>query len=73
MANIRQSLFFAAVCSSAAVTIAADILYPVSGILTSPAIAAAAMAQSSKCVVGSALRLRRAQLSQWSGPKVDIH
>jgi Cu+-exporting ATPase len=44
------------------VPIAAGALYPVAGILLSPAIAAAAMALSSVSVVGNALRLRAVRL-----------
>ncbi len=62
MRNIRQNLFFAFVYNAAGVPIAAGVLYPVSGLLLSPAIAAAAMALSSVSVVGNALRLRRMRL-----------
>ena len=58
MRNIRQNLFFAFIYNAAGVPIAAGALYPVSGILLSPVIAAAAMALSSVSVVGNALRLR---------------
>jgi Cu+-exporting ATPase len=37
-------------------------LYPITGTLLSPAIAAAAMALSSVSVIGNALRLRRVHL-----------
>jgi Cu+-exporting ATPase len=62
MSNIRQNLFFAFVYNAAGIPIAAGILYPTFGILLSPIIAAAAMALSSVCVVGNALRLRIARL-----------
>jgi Cu+-exporting ATPase len=62
MRNIRQNLFFAFIYNAAGVPIAAGLLYPVFGILLSPAIAAAAMALSSVSVVGNALRLRTAKL-----------
>ena len=58
MRNIRQNLFFAFVYNAAGVPIAAGILYPVIGLLLSPAIAAAAMALCSVSVIGNALRLR---------------
>jgi Cu+-exporting ATPase len=62
MRNIRQNLFFAFVYNAAGVPIAAGVLYPVSGLLLSPVIAAAAMALSSVSVVANALRLRRVSL-----------
>jgi len=62
MRNIRQNLFFAFLYNSLGVPVAAGILYPVSGVLLSPIVAAAAMALSSVSVVGNALRLRRVAL-----------
>jgi Cu+-exporting ATPase len=62
MRNIRQNLFFAFVYNALGVPIAAGVLYPVSGLLLSPIIAAAAMALSSVSVVGNALRLRGIKL-----------
>ena len=62
MRNIRQNLLFAFVYNAAGVPIAAGVLYPVFGILLSPAIAAAAMALSSVSVVANALRLRALRL-----------
>jgi Cu+-exporting ATPase len=62
MRNIRQNLFFAFIYNAAGVPVAAGLLYPVFGLLLSPAIAAAAMALSSVSVVGNALRLRRAEI-----------
>ncbi len=62
MRNIRQNLFFAFIYNAAGVPIAAGLLYPVSGVLLSPAIAAAAMALSSVSVVANALRLRKADI-----------
>jgi Cu+-exporting ATPase len=58
--NIRQNLFFAFVYNSAGVPLAAGALYPFTGLLLSPAFAAAAMSLSSVSVIGNALRLRRA-------------
>ncbi|MEM9105648.1 MAG: copper-translocating P-type ATPase [Pseudomonadota bacterium] len=60
--NIRQNLFFAFAYNSAGVPIAAGILYPITGMLLSPMIAAAAMSLSSVSVIANALRLRRVQL-----------
>jgi Cu+-exporting ATPase len=59
MRNIRQNLFFAFLYNAAGVPIAAGVLYPLFGILLTPAIGAAAMALSSVSVVFNALRLRR--------------
>ncbi len=58
MRNIRQNLFFAFAYNALGIPIAAGVLYPFSGILLSPMIAAAAMSLSSVSVVGNALRLR---------------
>jgi Cu+-exporting ATPase len=62
MRNIRQNLFFAFAYNAAGVPIAAGVLYPVFGILLTPAVAAAAMALSSVSVVANALRLRDVEL-----------
>jgi Cu+-exporting ATPase len=59
MRNIRQNLLFAFLYNAAGVPIAAGVLYPIFGILLSPAIGAAAMALSSLSVIANALRLRR--------------
>ncbi|MEO5728162.1 MAG: copper-translocating P-type ATPase, partial [Byssovorax sp.] len=62
MRNIRQNLFFAFIYNGLGVPVAAGILYPIMGLLLNPMIASAAMTVSSVCVIGNALRLRRAQL-----------
>ena len=60
MRNIKQNLFFAFVYNGAGVPIAAGALYPLTGTLLSPMIAAAAMSFSSVSVISNSLRLRRA-------------
>jgi Cu+-exporting ATPase len=62
MHNIRQNLLFAFLYNALGVPIAAGALYPVFGVLLSPAMGAAAMALSSVSVVANALRLRRVAL-----------
>ncbi|WP_375450478.1 heavy metal translocating P-type ATPase [uncultured Devosia sp.] len=62
MGNIRQNLFFAFAYNAAGIPIAAGILYPLTGLLLSPALAAAAMALSSVSVIGNALRLNSARI-----------
>jgi Cu+-exporting ATPase len=62
MANIRQNLFFAFAYNVAGVPIAAGVLYPFTGLLMSPMLAAAAMSLSSVSVIVNALRLRRAEV-----------
>ncbi|MEE9588541.1 MAG: heavy metal translocating P-type ATPase [Hyphomicrobiaceae bacterium] len=63
MRNIKQNLFFAFAYNALGVPIAAGALYPMFGLLLSPAIAAAAMSLSSVSVIGNALRLRTARLT----------
>ncbi len=60
VANMKQNLAFALVYNALGVPIAAGVLYPFTGLLLSPLIAAAAMSFSSVSVVTNALRLRRA-------------
>jgi Cu+-exporting ATPase len=62
MRNIRQNLFFAFVYNVLGIPVAAGVLYPSTGLLLNPMIAAAAMSFSSVSVIGNALRLRRAAL-----------
>ncbi|AZY95928.1 heavy metal translocating P-type ATPase (plasmid) [Paracoccus sp. Arc7-R13] len=60
--NIKQNLFFAFAYNALGVPIAAGLLYPITGTLLSPMIAAAAMSLSSVSVITNALRLRRVDL-----------
>jgi Cu+-exporting ATPase len=60
--NIRQNLFFAFAYNTLCVPVAAGVLYPLTGALLSPMVAAAAMSVSSLTVIGNALRLRRLSL-----------
>jgi Cu+-exporting ATPase len=60
VANMKQNLGFALLYNALGVPIAAGVLYPFTGLLLSPLIAAAAMSFSSVSVVANALRLRRA-------------
>ncbi|RWF66701.1 MAG: heavy metal translocating P-type ATPase, partial [Mesorhizobium sp.] len=60
--NIRQNLFFAFLYNVLGVPVAAGVLYPLTGTLLSPMIAAAAMSLSSVSVITNALRLRTLRL-----------
>ena len=62
--NMRQNLAFAFLYNALGVPLAAGVLYPVSGLLLSPMIAALAMSLSSVSVVGNALRL--------AGPRQEL-
>ena len=58
MSNIKQNLFWAFSYNILLIPVAAGVLYPISGILLSPVLAAGAMALSSVFVLTNALRLR---------------
>jgi Cu+-exporting ATPase len=59
MRNIRENLFWAFAYNVVLIPVAMGVLYPFTGILLDPILAAAAMAFSSVTVVSNALRLRR--------------
>jgi Cu+-exporting ATPase len=62
MSNVRQNLLFAFGYNALGVPLAAGVLYPLTGLLLAPAVAAAAMSLSSVSVIANALRLRKAGL-----------
>jgi Cu+-exporting ATPase len=62
MRNIRQNLFFAFIYNSLGVPIAAGVLYPLTGLLLSPMLAAVAMSFSSVSVISNSLRLRKTRI-----------
>ena len=62
MRTIRQNLFFAFIYNTLGIPIAAGLLYPFTGWLLSPMLAAGAMALSSVSVLTNSLRLRAAKV-----------
>ncbi|UNK59150.1 heavy metal translocating P-type ATPase [Pseudoxanthomonas daejeonensis] len=63
--NMRQNLGFAFLYNALGVPIAAGALYPFTGMVMSPMLAALAMSLSSVSVVGNALRLRFSGRKAW--------
>ena len=63
MRNIKQNLFLAFGYNAVTIPLAAGILYPFTGMLLNPVVAALAMSLSSVAVVVNALRLRTSRLS----------
>jgi P-type Cu+ transporter len=60
--NMKQNLVFAFVYNALGIPLAMGVLYPATGILLSPMIAAAAMSLSSVSVIANSLRLRGANV-----------
>lgn len=66
VANMKQNLIFALIYNALGVPIAAGILFPFTGWLLSPMLAAAAMSLSSISVISNALRLKHVTLTNFS-------
>ena len=67
MTNVRQNLLLAFLYNILAIPVAAGVLYPLLGHVTSPMLAAAAMSASSLSVIANALRLKSLDLTTGDG------
>jgi cation transport ATPase len=71
--TIRQNLLWAFGYNVVLIPVAMGVLYPFTGLLLDPVLAAAAMALSSVSVVGNALRLRGATPARIYEPATGPH